>query len=678
MTPKLSLRRGDHLIREGVRFKVLRRAKDGSVNLERTDDDTMSSVPEDQLIREYGEGQLEIDRRQEVVQGPAAQLLEGDFASLSEAAKAKAEFRVPFVRKMLEDRRRQWSNRDLATLIECVRQEKGFKKGPSPRSLRRWANRAIALGFDQLPDVRILVPRNHACGGSHDKFGAEVQSIMDGVIDDLVMVPEKTSGSDAYLEIRARISAKEAELKTRFGASAPSLPVPSKRTFYRRLGSISEEAISLARDGRLETDRNHSLVGRGPQGDYLLHEVEIDHTPIDVIVVCPLTGIPIGRPTVTIALDRWSRMIVGVHVGLEGPGWHAAMMCLRNAILPKTTLLGVDREDLRARYPWDAMGIMDVLVLDNGPEFHSAALRSAAKELGITLQYCPAGQPRYKGKVERLFRRANVELFHTLPGTTFSNSAMRGKYDSKAEARLTVTDVRALVHQWIADIYCRTPHSFTKQTPNERWAEGLRQRGGVSLPNSAADVMLSLANAEYRRLTSKGIELYGLHYSNPRDPRLRALLNHPDRPQAFKVRVGSENLGTVHVEDFREPGHYVPVPCIDRKYAEGLSLGEHHAIMARTRMNLKARQAATMAMLTESKAKLRAAIAQVRQAGNLSSTKLNAIYPALTGKITDIGEDGNPVPVASGAAPVAPPRKAEPQGPVVLDMPQRKFAISFG
>lgn len=655
MTPMLRLRANDHLVRNGIRFRVLSRAKDGKINLFNMTSEATSAEHEATLLKEYIEQTLRIERRKGALSEKAQMLLEADFSDQSEKAKTAAEFRLPFVREMLKERRRRWSNADLEALIERVcRQmreeavaagkEPIKKAGPSPRSLRRWADRALALGFEDLADVRILVPRNHACGGKRDAFGDEVQTIMDGVVDDLLMVATPCPKNEAYRHLAYLVGKEQERLRKKYADDSIVLRIPSLRTFYRRLNDISEEQKTLTVFGRVEADRKHSLVGRGPQGGYLLHEVEVDHTIMDIIVICPVTGVPIGRPTITVALDRWSRMIVGVHVGLDAPGWRATMMCLRNAILPKEGLLACDPEDLRAANPWQAMGVMDFLILDNAPEFHSAALRSAALELGITLVYCPAGKPKYKGKTERLFRRMNVELIHQLAGTTFSNPTMRGKYDSKAEASLTLDQLRAFVHRWIADIYCEKEHSFTKMTPNDRWNLGLQERNGVSLPESADKLMVSLAEVEYRKLTSKGVELYGLHYSNPRDAQLRAMFNAPDAPKAVKVRVNSDDLGTVKVEDFRQPGFYIEVPCIDAHYASGLSLAEHHQIAARARIALKARQSVTIAMLAESKAKLREDVERVREARELTSTKMNATYPAPTGKITDIGEDGEPIP----------------------------------
>ncbi len=669
----LNLRRNHILQRSGVPYRVVGRAKDGRLNLMNVNDETLVSVHDDDLVDEYSRGLMQIDRRLVTLSDRAQSLLDRDLSSLPEKTRRLAEFRRPFVKAMISEGRRCWSNGAIASLIKKVFSDERavrpslFERPPSVRSVRRWTSRAMQLGFHEVNDLRILVPRNHACGGRYERFAAEVVTLMDSVIDDFIMVPTHTTTREAYAQFFVQAQAKANLL----APHSNSLKLPSLRTFQRRVAAISDNEVTSARYGDEEANRRHSLVGRGPQGDYLLHEVEIDHTLADVIVVAEGSRVPIGRPTLTVALDRWSRMIVGVHIGLEAPGWRAAMLCLRNSILPKNTLLADDPAELRAKRTWPAMGLMDVLVTDNGPEFHGAALHHALQELGITLQLCPAGQPRYKGKTERLFRRMNVEFFHQLPGTTFSNPQQRGAYDSEKKAALTLRELRARLHCWITDIYCHTPHSFTKQTPHERWVEGVRMRP-VTLPSSADALMKALALVEYRRLTRKGVELYGLQFSDPQSRELAAMLNDPELPPAVKVKVNSDDLEAVHIEDFRRAGRYIEVPCTAPQYARGLTLAEHNLFCTHVRARLKARERATMPMLVEAKARLRADIATLRGDNKLKSKKLNAVFP-VTGKLLDVDDGGQTAPTTRvSRLPVA---AAEAWRPAPRSLPVAEFQV---
>jgi putative transposase len=60
----------------------------------------------------------------------------------------------------------------------------------------------------------------------------------------------------------------------------------------------------------------------------------MDHTPSDLIVDDSM--LPLGRPTITTALDEYTRCPLGFYAGFEPPSCLAVMRCLKNAILPKT------------------------------------------------------------------------------------------------------------------------------------------------------------------------------------------------------------------------------------------------------------------------------------------------------------------------------------------------------
>src|SRR4029078_6127372 len=83
------------------------------------------------------------------------------------------------------------------------------------------------------------------------------------------------------------------------------------------------EAYDLCakRYGSREAEGIMTRVGIGPQAEYPLAEVEVDHTSLDVIVVDPKTNQPLGRPWLSILLDRYSRAIVGFSLSFHPPSW---------------------------------------------------------------------------------------------------------------------------------------------------------------------------------------------------------------------------------------------------------------------------------------------------------------------------------------------------------------------
>jgi putative transposase len=65
--------------------------------------------------------------------------------------------------------------------------------------------------------------------------------------------------------------------------------------------------------------------------------VQIDHTVIDLIVVDERDRQPIGRPYLTLAIDVFTRCVVGMVVTLEAPSAVSVGLCLAP---PATSALG--------------------------------------------------------------------------------------------------------------------------------------------------------------------------------------------------------------------------------------------------------------------------------------------------------------------------------------------------
>ncbi len=109
--------------------------------------------------------------------------------------------------------------------------------------------------------------------------------------------------------------------------------------------------------------------------------------------------------------------------------------------------------------------------VDNGSEFHSEALRRGCEVHGIRISYRPVGSPHYGGIIERVIGTM-MKMIHELPGTTFSNIAERGEYDSDKKASLTLAELE----KWFAlaiSSYHLSIHSGIKEQPITRWMKAV-------------------------------------------------------------------------------------------------------------------------------------------------------------------------------------------------------------
>ncbi|WP_161992869.1 DDE-type integrase/transposase/recombinase [Aureimonas leprariae] len=188
--------------------------------------------------------------------------------------------------------------------------------------------------------------------------------------------------------------------------------VVGKNIVARAIRARDQYDLAVKRLGKREADKLFSTVAAGPDGRYPLHEVEIDHTTLDMIVVHE-NGAILGRPYLTVLIDRHTRMILGFAIGFTPPSWTSVMEALAMAVLPKDDFLARMRgSELSIVSDWPCFGPPDVLFVDRGAEFRSASMRAAEMALNMRIVDLPPGSPWLKGKIERWFRTLNLKLLH--------------------------------------------------------------------------------------------------------------------------------------------------------------------------------------------------------------------------------------------------------------------------
>ena len=101
--------------------------------------------------------------------------------------------------------------------------------------------------------------------------------------------------------------------------------------------------------------------------------MQIDHTPVDAIVVDEANRLPIGRPWLTLAVDVATRVVVGFYLSMEAPSSTSLALCLSQAILPKESWL----KSRGLTCTWPVWGLPAAVHTDNGADFTAAALRRA-------------------------------------------------------------------------------------------------------------------------------------------------------------------------------------------------------------------------------------------------------------------------------------------------------------
>ena len=298
----------------------------------------------------------------------------------------------------------------------------------------RWTYILIHRLREHGGELTALLPRQGRGAPRKARIAADREAIISEVIEAEYLTRQKARPSKIVKSVCAR-------------CRKAGITAPAEATIRRRLRHVDRQAVSRSR----ETDpRTQPVCGETPIPDYPLDVVQIDHTRVDVILVDPVERRPIGRPWLTVAIDVMSRAIAGFHLSLDAPSATSVGLCLTHIAAEKESWMAVRGV---TGVTWPIAGKPGTLGVDNAAEFHSEAFERGCRQHDIDIDWRPQGQPRFGGTVERLIGTL-MQRIHNLPGTTFSNTAQRGNYDSDGRACLTLEELE----RWLTVAICKDYH----------------------------------------------------------------------------------------------------------------------------------------------------------------------------------------------------------------------------
>lgn len=460
-----------------------------------------------------------------------------------------------------------WSAlKSLATEIEG----KGNASPPSLRTFYRWHKTWIRTNMD----IRALADRWDLRGRKPqmDYPSKLVEIIIEG-IEKVYLTNQRESKQDLLKWIL-----RKTQLVNRTLPPEGALPLVNARTLNKFLVQYDRYHILKARYGERYAKQSVKTFGMGAVTERPLQRVEIDHTPCDIQVVDGQTHLVLGRPWVTVAIDHYTRMVVGIHIAFRKPCADSVLRCLRHAIAPKSY---VSERFPEIQGEWPCYGLIEEIWVDNGLEFHGQDIEAGCSELGINVNYCPSREPHNKGVVERFNRSFNHGLLHRLPGTTFSKYENRLQYDSDGQAVITLTQLEELIHLWIVDVYGCEFHRGIQAAPLQKWAEAVSKEK-PELPRNLDALKVYLGQVERRSLNKNGIQAHELRYNSDALQAMRYRYGDIE----VTVRIDPDDLGTIYVLD-EERKVYVTAQCTLPGYAEGLTIEQHKLIRKKAKSDYK-------------------------------------------------------------------------------------------
>lgn len=333
-------------------------------------------------------------------------------------------------------------------------------------------------------------------------------------------LPEKTRALMAqFIEVDYETLKQKRKLHV-YGALARACeshgtPTPSYKTFCQEVNRRPLYEQLLKRRGRRAAYKSEpaycELAFTTPRhGDRPFHICHIDHTELDVELLCSSTDRNLGRPWLTLLTDAFSRRLLAVTLSFDPPSYRACMIALRECV------------HRHGRLP-------QIVVADGGKEFESTYFETLLARYDCTKKTRPPAKARFGSVCERVFGTTNTQLIYNLLGNTQITKEIRvvtSSVNPKNHAVWTLGRLYDRLCEWAYELYDTTVHPALGKTPRDCFADGL-VRAGIRAHRSIT------YDDEFRMMTlptttkgtafvspGRGVKIHHLHYWSTvfRDP----------------------------------------------------------------------------------------------------------------------------------------------------------------
>lgn len=490
-----------------------------------------------------------------------------DLSSLTPREREKLDIKYAYVKALERNKVRRGQRTRVAAVIDGVYASLGGVKKPSTSAVMKWARdyQLSAGNAITLVDKYRMVPRTK-------QIPEALEAVVWKVLKRDYFTPARYSAQHAFnqLQIEVKNLVKAGEL-------AVNDSDISYTTFTRRIHEVDKYHRVATREGvaRARMVCRTAFIEGYP--NYPLERVEVDHTPLNWVVICDRTGLPLGRPTLSIAIDAYSGYVLGFYLSFYGPGVTSVSGVVRSTLRVKTDIV----KSANLANPWLSHGMGDEWVVDNGLEFHSFAFKTIAMALGVDLMYCRVRTPWLKPRVERFFSTLNTITL--TKGRVSKRVANVISIDPYKDAAISFGDLVNGLLQFIVDVHPFEPNWRKMARPFDLFKEGLERCPPAIFPGSLDELNLASGLSKELTLGQGGIENFGLPYGSVD---FKTLVNRHGTGIKVLCKWDPDDMSLLYVQDPKTL-EWITAQCRWLHYAEGLSHNQHQLIRKFAREDLK-------------------------------------------------------------------------------------------
>lgn len=491
-----------------------------------------------------------------------------DLSSLTSRERKTLDRRYEYVKALQRAKVTRGQRHRVGTVIAAVSLKLEEKKPPSTSAVMKWARDYQTKGGNviALVDRYRLAPRSK-------QIPQVLEDTVWKVLKRSYFTRDRHSARHAFDQLQTEI-----DKMVKAGEIAVNDAAISYPTLTRRIKDVDLYHRVATREGSARA----RMVCRTsfPDGypEYPLERVEIDHTPLNWVVVCDRTGLPLGRPVLTIMIDAYSGYILGFYLSFHGPGLTSVSGVVRSALQAKSEIV----RSANLTNPWLSHGLGDEWVLDNGLEFHSFGFKQMAMVLGVDLMYCRVRTPWLKPRVERFFSTLNTITL--AKGKVSKRVANVMNIDPYKDAAITFSDLVNGLLQFFVDVHPFEPNWRKMARPFDLFKEGLERCPPAIYPGSLDDLKLASGMSKILTFGQGGIENLGLPYGSYE---FKELANRHGTGIKVLCKWDPDDMSQLFVQDPKTL-QWMTAECRWKQYSNGLSHNQHRLIRKFAQQELKA------------------------------------------------------------------------------------------
>lgn len=377
-----------------------------------------------------------------------------------------------------------------------------------------------------------------------------------------------TAGTPDRPTVVSAHTAMETANKKLIAAGKPGYRVPSLTTFQRLVNEGGDFVNDVGRhETKHRVERKYFFKQQGLEVTRPLQIVEMDEHLAHLMTMFTKKRLwdrfhpdvqvrieKLGRVWLSVALDAYSRSVVGIKVSTEAPNADLAVATLAMVAQRKdklSTLLG-------ATTKWPQCGTPEGVHTDAGAGYVAAKFELAVMMFTGKHRIPPSKHPHLRGRIERFFRTLNQRYIHLFSGQTFSNPLFKEEYDASKFVHITDEEFADLIGRLIVDCYHNTKHSELGMTPLEAWYRGSQLANGAVAKEPSPRKYREIFGVTIKRsIGNDGIKIAGNIYSNS------DLLDYRKKWYRAKlvVRLNEEDLSSIAVKH-KSRNEWIEVPAV--------------------------------------------------------------------------------------------------------------------